>query len=173
MAQLEAGSELALAAVAFFAWRGDPGSAYFSHRLIDRIKAWFLPAPELTIVPLGADFDEVQRELKMLKPLEEESHLKDCEHYEYDLRDQRITIAVDDGKVRGVIYDTDTFGHDAPHQIRKLRHYLSAHSAGDQLRFLVNNGFGFLYRSSSGETRAAYSYAADIFSVSDFSYEMA
>ncbi len=168
----EAASELFVAIPAAIAWRADPHRSYYRPSLLNRLRAWFIPSPQLIVIPLGTKVDDLFKQYKMVAESEEESYLEGCTHYEISLRDQDLTVAVDDGEVKGVIYRTENYGDSEQERVRKLRFYLEAHGQKSRLKFKVNNGFGFLYRSCDDETRAAYSYAADIFSISRFGYKM-
>lgn len=172
LGHVEAGTELLVAISSAIAWRTDPHRSYYRPSLLNRIRAWFLPSPQLIVIPLGTRLDDLFKQYKMVSESEEESYLEGCSHYEISLREQEITVAVDDGEVKGVIYNTEKYGNSEHERVRKLRFFLQAHGQESRLRFIVNNGFGFLYRSRNNETRAAYSYAADIFSISRFGYEM-
>ena len=53
--------------------------------------------------------------------------------------------------------------------VRKLSEFLDFYGADGtehELDFILDNGFGLLYRSKNSRVRAAYSYVADVFSVS-------
>jgi hypothetical protein len=172
LAYVEAASELLVAIPAAMIWRADPHREYYCPRLLNRLRAWWIPPPQLIVIPLGTKVDDLFKEYKMVTESEEVSYLEGCSHYEIALRDQKITVAAGDGEVKGVIYRTEIYGDSEQERVRKLRFYLEAHGQESRLKFIVNNGFGLLYRSCDNETRAAYSYVADVFSISRFSCKM-
>ena len=152
-------------------WKNDPSRHYYFPRMLDRIRAWTLPAPNLEVIALGTPIDEVYQRYKLIKESDEAS-LAGCKQYEFSVGDQDIMLDVDEGEVVGVAYDPATYGDTEAQRLRNLKFYLQEHSRESKLKYLVNNGFGFLYRSRDDQTRASYSYAYGIFSVSRQKYGM-
>lgn len=169
---LEAFSQLLIAVCSLWYWKGDPTKNYFRHSVLARLKAYFLPQPDMITISLDSHIEEIRKEYKFLSARDGDPWLIGCDHYVLNIRDQKITIAVDDNKVKGVIYDSDLYREAEAERVCKLRYFISSHSVGSKLKLIVNNGFGFLYRDQSDKIRASYSYCADIFSISYFGYEM-
>ena len=130
-----------------------------------------LMKPSLLLHPLGMQFGELAGQLLPRKPRAEVSDWLGCTDHVFEDADYKLIATVEGGSVVGYVHDTVIYRARKAQLLRKLNEFLEFYGATDELDFVVDNGFGLLFRSKSGNLRAAYSYVADIFSVELFRLE--
>lgn len=132
-----------------------------------RLLSVFAPEPKLHLLPLGLPLEFIKQQFADVLPVEEESSWSDTIAYGFDLPGYRLIAEVQDGVVKGYVHDTEVYRHWTFQRLRKVDTLLAFYGKESPFRFIMDNGFGVLYRSENGLLRAAYSHM-DIFSVSLF-----
>ena len=119
-------------------------------------------------VPLDIPLEELKRQFPGITPLEEESDWIGCTDYRFETDDYTLIAHVENDRVVGYIHNTERY-REKPHlTVRKLIDLLEYYGEKSEFEFIVDNGFGNLYRSKDKSLRASYSYIFDIFSTSYF-----
>lgn len=142
--------------------------------MLGRLVEWWakrLPKPPLRLHPLGMSFDQLAASLAPLQPRTETSDWAGCIDHVFEDDEYKLIASVESGVVVGYVHDTGIYRATRRQVMRKLNDFLDFYGAEDPLDFVADNGFGFLYGSRNKQLRAAYSYVADIFSVSLFRLE--
>ena len=134
--------------------------------MLTRLHAKLLTKPELWLHPLGIEFRELVSLLGDRGWQESESDWTGCTDCVVDEERYKLIATIDAGIVVGYIHDTGVYREKPAERLRKLNECLDFYGSKSELGFVVDNGFGYLYRSKDAAIRAAYSYVADIFSVS-------
>lgn len=108
-------------------------------------------------------FQELRERLPGLQHSPKSSEWLNCVDYRYEDQQSRTTFTVKDEIVSGVIYATDVYGGYGFLRMRKLRYFLQQNASDSPMAFVLDNGFGYTFRSSDGKRMATYSYMMDIF----------
>lgn len=135
--------------------------------MLSHLLTRFVPGPLLYAAPLGIALAELSQRLSLPEPTVEESSWLDAIDYRFTLPDYILIAQVSDGLVKGYIHNTERYRRWNFLRAKKLASLLSLYGEQSPFRFIIDNGFGHLYRSEDGRIRAAYSHL-DIFSVSLF-----
>jgi hypothetical protein len=128
-----------------------------------------LAKPSLRLQSLGISFEQLTADLAPLQARTETSEWVGCVDYVFEDNDYKLIASVESGVVVAYVHDTDIYRATQPQVVRKLNDFLDFYGAEGtehELDFVLDNGFGLLFRSKNSRVRAAYSHVADIFSVS-------
>ncbi len=103
-------------------------------------------------------------------PTDEPSEWEGCIDYVLDEPDYKLTAHLENGVVVGFIHNTSRYRDRSHHRIRKLIDLLEFYGGKEENEFdlIVDNGYGYIYRTPDKSLRASYSYVCDIFSTSYF-----
>lgn len=121
-------------------------------------------------VPLGITLEELLGRFPDMRPADEPSDWEGCTDYVLKEADYKLTAHVENSVMVGCIHDTDRY-RDKPHRrMRKLIDLLEFYGGNGENEFsaVMDNGYGYIYRTPDKSLRASYSYVCDIFSTSYF-----
>ncbi|HSI62696.1 MAG TPA: hypothetical protein VLE43_06240 [Candidatus Saccharimonadia bacterium] len=133
--------------------------------LFDLLRIALTRAPKLIEAPLGERIEELCARLPSLSESEEPSDWLDCTDYRLESDDYVFHATAKDGVVVAVIHDTDRHREGGMKRVKKMMHLLKVYAGASDFEQILDNGFGFTYRSVDGKRMATYSYACDVFSV--------
>ena len=129
-----------------------------------RLRLALLRKPQMIEAPLGESFEALQSRLPGLTLSDSPSDWVDGVNYTLKLPDYTFYATVKDDRVVAVIHNTDRYRDTGPQRIKKLFYFLEIYAGESSFEQVLDNGFGFSYKTKDDKVCATHSYVCDIFS---------